>query len=125
MNKIIYAELSYVITGLCFNVHNELGRFVKEKQYADLLEEYLKNNKINYLREKEILSNIIGVSGNRPDYIIENKIILDLKAKKFISKDDFYQMRRYLEAANYKLGLVVNFRNTHLKPLRVLNSKKE
>lgn len=122
MSEIILPELSYIITGLCFNVHNELGRFVKEKQYSDLLEEYLRVNRVKYIREKEVESRINCVNGNRPDYIIEEKIILDLKAKKYILKDDYYQMKRYLEVANLKLGLIVNFRNTYLKPLRVLNS---
>ena len=46
--KLIYPELSYEITGLCFNIHNELGRYAKEKSYGDLFEQKLKINKINY-----------------------------------------------------------------------------
>lgn len=37
-NKIIYPELSYLITGACFDVHNTMGRFLKEKQYGNELE---------------------------------------------------------------------------------------
>jgi len=56
------------------------------------------------------------------DFIIENKIIIDIKAKKFITKEDYYQMLRYLKGANLELGIIYNFRNTYLKPKRVLNS---
>ena len=53
----------------------------------------------------------------------EDKIIIDIKAKKFITKEDYYQMQRYLQTANYQLGLIVNFRSVHLKPKRVINYK--
>lgn len=123
VETIILKELSYKINGICFNVHNELGRFCSERQYADKLEEILKENEIDYKREFEISKLIDSPEGNKPDFIIENKIILDAKAKKFITKDDYYQMMRYLEASNFQLGLIVNFRNTFLKPKRVINNK--
>lgn len=121
--EIILKDLSYKITGFCFKVHNQLGRFGSERQYADKLEEILKENKINYKRELEISKLIDSPEGNRPDFIIENKVILDAKAKKFITKEDYFQIMRYLEASNFQLGLIVNFRSTYLKPKRVINNK--
>lgn len=47
-NKLIYLELSYLITGACFEVHNEQGRYAKERRYGDCLEQKLKILKINY-----------------------------------------------------------------------------
>jgi GxxExxY protein len=123
VGEIILKELSYKINGICFKVHNNLGRFCSERQYSDKLEKLLKENNFNYKREFEISKLVDSPSGNRPDFIIENKIILDAKAKKFITKEDYYQMMRYLEASNFQLGLIVNFRNTYLKPKRVINNK--
>lgn len=118
--EIIYPKLSYKITGILFKVHNQLGRFCREKQYADAFEENLKEEIVFYEREKR-LSIHHDVFDNQVDFSIENKILVDIKAKKFITKDDYYQMKRYLKAASFKLGLIVNFRNTYLKPKRILN----
>lgn len=122
--KFILGDLSFKITGICFKVHNDLGRFYREKQYADKLENLLKENKIKHKREVKINKLIDSPDGNIADFIIENKIILDVKAKKFITKEDYYQMLRYLKASKLKLGLIVNFRNTYLKPKRVLNNEQ-
>jgi GxxExxY protein len=123
-HDLLYKELSYKITGLCFEAHNDLGRFLRERQYSDKLEEILKRENIPFFREV-LLDEITDstVQGNRIDFIIENTIIIDLKAKKFITKDDYYQMQRYLQCSNLQLGLIVNFRDTYLKPKRVINSK--
>jgi len=120
---IIFKELSYKINGVCFKVHRELGRFCREKQYADKLEELLQEVKIDYLREVEISNLTVSPKGNKADFIIDNKIILEVKAKKFITKEDYYQMLRYLKSANLHLGLIVNFRNTYLKPKRIVNEE--
>lgn len=121
---IYYPELSYEITGLLFKTHNELDRFKTERQYCDFFEKLLVKNEYKYNREsnlKNIFENCI--EGNIPDFIIENKIIIDFKTKKFITKEDYFQMIRYLDVANLPLGLIVNFRHTYLKPKRVLNKK--
>lgn len=119
-NKLIYPTLSYKITGLLFRVHNELGRFRRERQYCDLFELKLKENNLKYEREKIIRIENSGTI-DRVDFYVEDKILLDFKVKKFINKEDYFQMLRYLKGLNLKLGLIVNFRNTHLKPRRILN----
>ena len=126
MKKIIYKKLSYLINGLCFQVHNELGRFCKEKQYCDKLEEMLKNSDIIFKREYDLkkLNNEFP-GGNRVDFIVENKVVLEIKAKSIISKDDYYQVLRYLKASNVRLGMIINFRNKYLKPKRIINNEYE
>ncbi|MFA5318517.1 MAG: GxxExxY protein [Patescibacteria group bacterium] len=122
--KIVYKDLSYKIVGLCFKAHDILGRFCREKQYCDILENLFKQEKIKYEREKN-LDIILGeskIGGNRVDFIIEDKILFDAKAKNFITKEDYRQMKRYLQATGLKLCIVINFREISLKPKRILNS---
>lgn len=119
--KLIYPKLSYKITGILFQVHNELGRYVKEKQYQDLLEKKLKDSGLQFEREKKLLINS-KIGGNQVDFCVENKILIECKVKPFLVKNDYYQILRYLKASRFKLGFLVNFRNRYLKPKRVLNS---
>lgn len=114
-SKIIYPELSYVITGICFDIHNERGRFLREKQYCDILETKLRDLSIPHAREF-----VIGDTGNRVDFLIDGKIILEVKAKDILNKEDYYQTQRYLQLSNQKLGLIINFRSRYLKPQRVI-----
>ncbi|MEK7077205.1 MAG: GxxExxY protein [Patescibacteria group bacterium] len=114
-NKIIYPELSYTVNGLCFSVHNDLGRYAREKQYGDAIEKKLKEIKLPHRREL-----VIHGTGNILDFLIENKIILEIKAKRMITKEDYFQVQRYLQMSGIKLGLVVNFRDRYLKPIRIV-----
>ena len=122
--KIIYKDLSYKIMGLCFEVHDKLGRFGREKQYCDLLELLLQREGIKHEREKELTiflsENKIG--GNKADFLIDDKILFDAKAKNYITKEDYRQMKRYLIASNLKLAMIVNFREVSIRPKRILNS---
>lgn len=124
MKDIVYKELSYKITGLLYKTHKELGHFRNEKQYADNFEELLKQSGIKYVREYKFEDGQYGKGKTRCicDFIIEDKIILEFKAKNFITKDDYYQTQRYLLTLNLKLGIIVNFRQNRLSPKRVLNS---
>lgn len=123
MTRIVEKELSYEITGILFKVHKDLGQFATERQYGGKLEEHLIKFQINYNREYEIKKfEPNSPKGNRIDFLIKNKIILELKAKPFITKEDYYQMQRYLKSAGFELGIIVNFRAHRLFPKRVLNS---
>ena len=123
MDKIIEKELSYKLGGIFFEIQGELGRFCRERQYADLLEKKLEKAKIKFKREYPI--EIANRKSNFVDFIVEDKILIDLKAKPFIKKEDYFQMKRYLGVTNIALGLIVNFQNQYLKPKRILNGNAQ
>lgn len=118
---IVERELSYKLCGIFFEIQREIGRYCRERQYADLLEQKLKNSGLSFVRENPI--EIADRKSNFADFIIENKIITEIKAKPFFEKNDYYQISRYLENKNIELGMLVNFRQQYLKPKRIVNSK--
>jgi len=124
MDNIIYKELCFRINGVIFEVQNKLGKGASEKQYADLLELLLKGKNIKYDREKEIPFEFAEgiIKGNKVDFVIDDKILLDAKAKSYITKDDYFQMQRYLKASKIKLGMVVNFRKYPIEIKRIVNN---
>ena len=110
-----YEDLSYKINGILFSVHNQLGPYGREKQYSDLIEQKLKEAGIPYQRECRIAD-----SGNIVDFIVDTKIILELKTKRIILKEDYNQLQRYLQETQLNLGILVNFRNQYIKPIRIV-----
>ncbi len=113
--KLIYPELSYLITGALFKVHNEIGRYGREKQYGNALADQFLRDGIRFIREHAIIG-----TGNIVDFLVEEKIILELKAKEVITRDDYNQIQRYLQATGIDLGLLINFNNRYLKPARIV-----
>lgn len=113
--EIIYPELSYQITGILFNTHNELGQYAREKQYGDMIEQKFKEIGLPYKRELSI-----NDTGNILDFVVDNKIILELKATRLILKEHYRQIQNYLQHTGLKLGLIVNFRDKFIKPVRVI-----
>lgn len=118
--KIIYPELSYIITGICFEVQREHGRFCRERQYCDALEKKLKERGVPYEREKTI--EFQELKGNRVDFIVDGKILLEVKSIPYTTKVDYFQVQRYLAATNLKLAMIINFRSKYLKPKRIVNN---
>jgi GxxExxY protein len=116
-NKVLYADECFQINGVCFYVQKRLGRFAKEKQFADAFEERLVELGIPYRKEL-----VATGTGNRMDFVIYDKILLELKAKAFLNDDDFAQVKRYLDALDLRPGLLVNFWAKSALPCRVLRS---
>ena len=101
-----------------------MGRYRNEKQYSDAVEQRLKMAGVDYKRELAIPPSFIGekTGRNRVDFIVDNKIVVELKAKRMLDRGDYYQIKRYLDSFHKKLGLLVNFRSEYLNVKRIINS---
>lgn len=110
-NKLIYEELTYKIRGAIFNVFNKLGPAFKENIYQRALKEELSKNDLEFESEKilNIYYDEKKVGTYKPDFIIEDKIIIELKALPFLGQLEKKQTWSYLKGSKYKLALLVNF----------------
>lgn len=90
--KVIYPELSYKINGILFKAHNNLGRFCNEQQYCDAIESYFDDSNLKYKREMVIPPSFENElrGRNRIDFLVDGKVIIEIKTKRFLEKDDYY-----------------------------------
>lgn len=122
-NKLVYPESSYLLMGILFEVYNKLGTKYQEKHYQKAIEIKLKELKIPYKREAKanIRFGEEELGEFFIDFIVDDKIILELKKVWQITADAVKQVLRYLKATNLKLAIIANFRHKRLEYRRVLN----
>ena len=122
--KIIYPELSYKIIGFAFNVYNEVGFGLQEKYYQRMLMiEFEKKNicyKKEYFVKLKYQDKIIG--NYKLDFLVDNKIIVELKVKPKIGYTHVKQVLAYLKATNLKLAIIIYFTKEGVKYRRILNT---
>ena len=123
MAQIIHKELSYKITGIIFSVYNRLGYGYREKIYKDAIEIELKNEKIQYQRELIVplyyKGNIIGKYVF--DFVVENKVILEIKVSNNFWVKDIQQIFSYLTASELRLGILVLITKKGVKSKRIVH----
>lgn len=125
LGKVIEKELSYKIVGILFEVHTKLGDSYQEKYYQRAVEKLLIRDKIKYEKELKIDLTIdeekIGIYFL--DFLIEGRVVLELKAKYKLHPNDFKQVMAYLKRTGKELGILANFKGVKLDYKRILNSK--
>ncbi len=123
MSEIVYKDESYYIIGLCMDVHNELGKGFSEAVYGDALEIELKSNGVPFEREVRFPINYKGEILPHQyvaDFVVEKKIILELKAIEKLASTHIKQTLNYLAASKLKLGLLINFGADSLTHKRIV-----
>jgi GxxExxY protein len=124
MPEILLKDERYQLMGLLFEIHNKLGPIYKEINYQDAIEALLKRENLLYVREKKIPIMLDGVpvSDIFADFIIEDVILLEVKAKPFIKHEDIRQTSRMIRAEGIPLGIIANFKRNKLEYKRVINN---
>ena len=114
---------SYQIIGICMEVHRILGKGLLEIVYKDAIEYELTNKKIPYEREKKYTVEYKGIILPHyfmADFVIFNKIILEVKSQKKIMDEHYSWVINYLKLSKCSLGLIINFGENSLVAKRVI-----
>jgi len=122
-DKVIHKELSYRIVGILFDVYNDLGYGYQEKYYERALEKYFITEDIKFKRQVPYIISFKGEAIGRYylDFLVENKIVLEIKKGNYFSKKNIEQVKGYLKATGMKLAILANFTSNGVKFLRVLS----
>lgn len=119
---LLYPELSYQIIGVLFEVYNKLGPGYLEKYYYQTIENGLKEINLPYRAQVKLKILFKGREIYRfVDFIIDNKIILEIKKGERFLKDNIDQVYSYLRAMNLKLGILANFTKRGIQFKRIVN----
>lgn len=114
--NLLYEELAYKIRGAVFQVYNTLGFGHKESVYAKALSIEFNKKTLPFEREKrlDIVYDGKSVGIYRPDFVIADSIILEIKSLEFMPTHVEKQLIYYLKGTNYRVGLLVNFGGVRL-----------
>lgn len=121
--NIIFKELSYRVQGILFTVQKELGGSYQEKYYQRAVEHYLRLHHIPYRREVQVDIKLGDekIGHHFLDFLIDDKMILEIKQGRPPLLADVKQVLMYLKSTNKKLAIIAAF---HLKKVtikRVIN----
>lgn len=123
MTKILHQLESYQIMGILFDVHRNLGGGFSEIVYKDALEYEFRKAEIPFEREKEYLVNYKDLVLNHrfyADFVLFDKIILDVKSSDFLHPKHISQCLNYLKVFKTNLAILANFNSVSLEYKRII-----
>ena len=122
---LIYKDECYRIIGLIFEIFNDVGCGFKEKFYQNAVANAFTENKIPFKKELKARVNYKGkeIGYYYFDFLVFNKIVIELKQKNYFSKKDIEQLYSYLKAMNLKLGILIYFTKNGIRYKRIINIK--
>lgn len=120
---LLYPELSYKIIGAAFDVYNELGAGYSEKYYQKALAESFSKNNLKFQEQINcpIVYNNKIIGRKILDFLVEDKIIIEIKKGNRFSKSHIDQVLEYLRINDLKLAILINFGNEGVIFKRIIN----
>lgn len=120
-------EISERIIGCCIRVHRALGPGLLEKAYEECLAAEMDAEGLRYERQKMvplIYGNRRIARSYKVDFLVESKVVVELKALNSVPSVACHQVLTYLRLLDKRLGLLINFHVTMLKDgiRRVVNN---
>jgi GxxExxY protein len=123
MSNYLYEEDTYKIIGALIEVHKHLGKGFSEIVYKDAFEYELNRIKFSFEREKEYLVHYKDTILNHKfyaDFVVLNKIIIEIKSTDSIHEKHISQCLNYLHVSGHRLAILVNFNKTSLEYKRII-----
>lgn len=120
---LLFPELSYQLIGILFEVYNTLGYGYQEKYYQKGVASLLTKANISF-KEQVLVEVKIGdavIAKGYADFIIDGKIILELKKGDSFRKNNIDQINSYLKMTGLQLGILANFTSKGLLSKRIVN----
>jgi GxxExxY protein len=126
-DKVIHRDLSYRVMRAVFEVHNTLGPGFVDGIYEEALACELERRHIPFERQKQVTVHYKGhvVGTHRLDFVIEGKIVLELKAVSALTDVFKQQTLSYLKATGLRFGILINFGTPRVEYQRVANQSKK
>jgi len=122
VEKLLHKELSYSLVGVAMEVHKILGPGFLEKTYQKAFETELKAQKIPFIAQKKIkiFYRNVDLGFQVLDLVIDEKIIIEIKAVSEILPIHQAQLMSYLKATDHELGILINFGSKSLQYKRIV-----
>lgn len=120
---LLYPELSFLIIGCAFDVHNKIGYGFKETIYQKALSLAFKEKGLSFREQvmHEIKFNEHVLEKRFLDFLIEEKVIVEIKRKDKFSKAHIDQTVDYLKVTQLKLAILINFGSEGVVSKRLIN----
>ena len=125
MNKLEKDELTYKIIGCAMKVHNTLGSGFQEVIYQSCLAIEMEREGLGFVREQEqsVFYDGIVVGTRRADFVVENQVVVELKALTKLEDVHIVQAKNYTVAYDFSKGLLINFGGQSLEYKLIFNPK--
>lgn len=119
-----YVDLTGKIIGCAMKVHRHFGPGFPENIYHRALKIELEKERLNFLSEchRDVFYDGINIGNRRLDILVEEKVLIELKATTEIEKFHHCQVINYLKVFNIEVGLLLNFGKESLEFKRFVNS---
>jgi len=113
----LHEELTEIILAACFEVSNELGAGFLESVYEKALLIAFKDKGLDVQSQSPLQVTFRNqtVSDFIADIVVENKVLIELKAVKSLTPEHQAQIINYLRATRIEIGLLINFGNSKLE----------
>jgi GxxExxY protein len=119
-------SITYELIGACMEVHSQLGKGYSEVVYKDAISYELQKRALQFSREKKYeirYKDIILDHYYFADFVVEDKIILEIKAQRGALENHYQQTINYLAVSGCEIGLIINFAENSLQYKRVIHTK--